>query len=141
MVCICETLREEVIRRGVSPQAVFVVPNAVDPVEFRAPASDRVGGVGAKGRSTFTLGYIGSLRRLEGVDDLVRAVALLASRGCDVRLLVVGEGPELDALRGLADALGISGRTSFTGQVPHDQVRKYYGEIDAFIVSLKNKLN
>ena len=130
VIGISEALCEEIADRGVARDRIFVVPNAVDPARFRAPRTEV-----PDGDRSFTLGYVGSLRSLEGVDELVRAAALLNSRGRDVRLLIVGDGTERDFLRDRAAALGISDRATFPGLVPHDEVGKYYAEIDAFVVS------
>ncbi|MFA9478283.1 glycosyltransferase [Phycisphaerales bacterium AB-hyl4] len=146
VVAICEQLREEVIRRGVDRQRTFVVPNAVDEqmltsddtAEDTADAGDtliesarwlRTPASGA------TLGYVGSLRKLEGVDELVRAVGLLHAQGENVSLLIVGDGPELPQLRELAEELGIADRSVFTGRVPHDSIQRYYELIDVFVIS------
>jgi len=144
VVCICEQLRLEVIRRGVAPQRVFVVPNAVDTSVFHPPSPSEVDAQAAasagvqdvRRRLRFpTLGYVGSIRRLEGVEELVRGAAEVVRRGYEVSLLVVGRGPGLDGLRRLAQEEGIGDRTVFTGSVPHEQVSLYYSLLDVFVIS------
>ncbi len=144
VVCICEQLRQEVIRRGVAPQRVFVVPNAVDTSVFHPPSPSEVDAQAAasagfqdvRRRLRFpTLGYVGSIRRLEGVEELVRGAAEVVRRGYEVSLLVVGRGPGLDGLRRLAQEEGIGDRTVFTGSVPHEQVSLYYSLLDVFVIS------
>jgi teichuronic acid biosynthesis glycosyltransferase TuaC len=53
--------------------------------------------------------------------DVVRALAVLAGRVPDVRWLVIGEGPERQALERLAAQLGVAARLDWAGQLPHDQ--------------------
>lgn len=53
--------------------------------------------------------------------DVLRAVALLRDRHPLLRYLVIGDGPELPALRRLAAGLGLSDRVEFAGQLPHDE--------------------
>lgn len=143
IVCICQQLRKAIAERGIDESRIFVTPNAVDPAEFVPPdehaaakaelpedireISDRLPGC--------TLGYVGSLRKLEGVDELVRAAAELIKRGQDVSLLVVGGGPDLPGLIELARELGISDRAVFTDRVPHENVHLYYRLIDVFVIS------
>jgi glycosyltransferase involved in cell wall biosynthesis len=50
--------------------------------------------------------------------DVLRAVALLADRHPRLRYLVIGDGPELGALRALAGELGIGERLELAGQLP-----------------------
>lgn len=139
LVCICEQLRKELIERGLPPERIVVCPNAVDPDVFSpvaetAPRPPDVHAA-ARGLRGLRLGYIGSLRKLEGVDELVRGAAELVRRGRDVSLLVVGSGPDLPGLRRLADRLGIGDRSVFTGRVPHDHTPFYYDLIDVFVIS------
>ena len=53
--------------------------------------------------------------------DVLRAVALLADRHPGLRYLVVGDGPEREPLRALADELGIADRLELAGQLPGDE--------------------
>ena len=141
IICICEALRREVIERGVPPERTFVAPNAVDSDQFQPARLDRpenlphgVRRVAAQLRGV-TVGYVGSIRKLEGVDETVRGVAELIRQGVDASLLIVGDGPGLNELRELADQYALGDRAIFTGRVPHDVVRHYYALIDVFVVS------
>jgi len=58
---------------------------------------------------------IGSLIRRKGFDILLRAASRLGS-SVDVRVLVVGEGPERQNLEALARELAIDGSVSFLGE-------------------------
>jgi glycosyltransferase involved in cell wall biosynthesis len=49
---------------------------------------------------------------------LLRAMPLIAARVPEARLLIVGDGPERDALRALARALDPDGRVVFAGAIP-----------------------
>ncbi len=77
------------------------------------------------------VGYIGRLVEQKGLMLLLEAM-----RGMDpdVRLLLVGEGPQLPELRKRASALGIQGRTSFTPPVPHAGVPEVLRQIDVLVL-------
>jgi glycosyltransferase involved in cell wall biosynthesis len=140
VVCICEQLRGEIIARGVPEARVVVVPNAADPSVFRSPsalaaeAHDEIGEVRRRLRG-LTLGYAGSLRKIQGVDELVRGAAELVRRERDISLLVVGGGDGLEELKALAQRLGIGDRAVFTGWIPHDRVPFHYALMDVFVIS------
>lgn len=55
------------------------------------------------------------LTRQKRVDVAIRAVARLASQGLDAALEIAGVGPEQDALRRLAESLGVSERIHVLG--------------------------
>ena len=82
------------------------------------------------------IGCVTSIVEYEGIDLLVRAFAELekdASTGPRPRLLVVGDGPMRESLEGLVQELDLEGAV-FTGRVPHEDVTRYYGLIDVFVV-------
>ena len=58
-----------------------------------------------------TVLFVGRLAAKKGVADAVRAVAALP----DIRLKIVGDGPERSALGAVADELGAGDRVSFVG--------------------------
>lgn len=133
VIVLGDAMRREVVARGADPARVFLIPNAVSEDWLTEIPEAEVGRASAVERCTF--GYIGSLRRLEGVETLVEAVARLVADGLDVDLLVVGDGPRLEPLRRLADQLDLGSRAQFPGAVPHAEVRRWYQRIDVLVVS------
>ena len=128
---ICEGLRTEIVGRGIAPEAVTVVPNAVDTGDFRfgaAPDEALRARLGLDGCTV--VGFAGSFYGYEGLDLLIEATADLASRRPDLRLLLVGGGPRASALKALARDRRIAGKVIFTGRVPHEDVQRYYDLID-----------
>ena len=128
---ICEGLRGDIIGRGISPERVTVVPNAVDPGEFAfgtAPDQDLRNKLGLEGKRV--IGFAGSFYGYEGLDLLLEAAALLAPHRPELRVLLVGGGPQEAALRAQASASGLGERVIFTGRVPHQEVQRYYELID-----------
>ena len=131
---ICEGLRRDIVARGIPADKITVIPNAVDIDKFA------VGGVADQAlKSTLGLqdarliGFIGSFYAYEGLDVLLRAApALLATRP-DLRILLVGGGPEDARLRQMAKDLGIVDKVVFTGRVPHEQVQRYYDLLDVLV--------
>jgi glycogen(starch) synthase len=54
----------------------------------------------------------------------------LLQRQPDVRVLLVGGGPQESALKAQAKALGVADKVVFTGRVPHSEVQRYYDLVD-----------
>jgi glycosyltransferase involved in cell wall biosynthesis len=50
----------------------------------------------------------------------------------DIRLLLVGGGPDAPRLTEMVSALSLSEHVIFTGRVPHEDVQRYYDLIDVF---------
>lgn len=72
-----------------------------------------------------TVGFAGRFVREKGIDVLVRAFAIVARQLPDARLLLVGDGPDRDAIARQVESLGLTDRVTFTGQVPPDDVGEY----------------
>ena len=128
---ICEGLRNEIAARGIALDRITVIPNAVDTSEFRFGAeSDPAlrNKLGLEGKTV--VGFAGSFYAYEGLDLLIEAVALLAPRRPDLHVLLVGGGPQEQALGALARERGLSDRVTFVGRVPHADVQRYYQLID-----------
>lgn len=131
---IAHTMRDEIVGRGIDPDKVIVIPNAVDPDQFVPLDRDAelAQSLGLDGK--IVLGYVSNIGHREGIDVLVRSIAELRKERDDVGCLVVGEGPELDGLRELRSELGLDDCVVLTGQVPHSEVHRYYSLIDVFVV-------
>jgi PEP-CTERM/exosortase A-associated glycosyltransferase len=128
---ICEGLRTEIAGRGVALDRITVIPNAVDTREFRfgaEPDQALRAELGLDGRTV--IGFAGSFYAYEGLDLLVEAAAMLAPRRPDLAVLLVGGGPQEEALKAQARARGMGDRVVFAGRVPHADVQRYYGLID-----------
>jgi glycosyltransferase involved in cell wall biosynthesis len=74
----------------------------------------------------------------EGVTHLLDAIALLRSRHRRVRGLIVGDGAERVALEQRSARLGLGDVVRFTGRVPITAVKRYYAQIDVFVVPRTN---
>ena len=131
---ICEGLRRDIVARGIAADKVTVIPNAVDIDKFG------VGGVadldlkqklGLQGMRL--IGFIGSFYAYEGLDVLLRAVPMMLAARPDLRVLLVGGGPQDKQLRQLARELKIDDKVVFTGRVPHEQVQQYYDLLDVLV--------
>lgn len=127
-------MRADLLSRGVAATKVTVIPNAVDVTAFRSSGRrdpDLENRLGLKGRTV--LGFLGSFYGYEGLAVLLRALPEIIRRRPDVRLLLVGGGPEEEHLKALAADLGVSDHVIFTGRVPHGDIQGYYDLVDVLV--------
>ena len=134
IICISETLRKEAILRGVNPSNIVLVPNAVNST-LEKNESELYREMKEKLSGRLVIGYIGSLRKLEGVDLTAGAVSLLKSKGVETNLFVLSSESGQEDLRSYCMELGISDSSFIVGPVPHNQVAPFYDLIDVFVVS------
>lgn len=101
-------------RFALSPNQLTVIPNAVAP-EIAAQARAHPVGPGADDLGPQTIVSIGRLVPAKGHAPLLRAFAQVRESCPRARLVIVGNGPLMDALEELAAALGVSAQVAFTG--------------------------
>lgn len=135
VVTLSESMREEIVHRGIPADRVHVVPNGVDVDAFqpreRSPMlSARLGLTG-----TFTFGYVSNLDHFrEGQETLIETAVELRRRGVRATALIVGDGQRRAELERRAEQLQAGDAVIFTGRVPHDEVLDYYALLDVFVI-------
>ena len=82
---------------------------------------------------------VAALRHVKGCDLLVRAASLLKTSMPGCKLLFVGDGPELAALRRLAAELSCADVCTFVGPVNHEDLRHYYSAADVSCLPSRNE--
>jgi glycosyltransferase involved in cell wall biosynthesis len=114
-IAISQSTKHDLVARGLDANLIEVVPNGIDVRYYTPDESVRA--------PEPTLLFVGRLKEYKRVDLVIEAVVLLASRGLEVRLDVVGEGEAMERLRALARRLGAGDRVRFLGFVPEEQKR------------------
>lgn len=74
--------------------------------------------------------FIGRLVAWKGVDFLLRALEQVP----DMRLDIVGDGPERNRLKTLADALAVSPRVKFWGEYPDEDLPRRMADADFLVL-------
>lgn len=112
IVVLSEHTRAQLLAYGVAPERITVVPNGVDLERIRAvpEASER-----------FDLVYVGRLVPHKQVELLILAVGRLRERRPDLRLLIIGDGPDRERLASLARSTGVAKAVRFTGRIGSEQ--------------------
>ena len=137
VVCIGNSLKENAVSRGINKDKITVVPNGaseetmLNPIQDEQIAAHRKKLHSMDGKST--VGYIGSIQALEGLEYLVDALAILKEKGELHRLLIVSASDKT----GLVDYIeekGLSSQAMVIGPIDRDKISNYYSMIDIFCV-------
>ncbi len=78
--------------------------------------------------------------RYKGVDLLLRAWPKVRAE-VDAELLVVGDGPDLSYLRGVAREEGVEDSVRFTGRVSDEELAAAYGSATVFALPARFRLS
>lgn len=132
VIALSSQLADELRVACFSPMRIVRIPNGVDHHRF-VPVDEttrraRQAALGAAGP---VLTFVGRLHAQKDVAALLHAAARLQEEWPQIHVLLVGEGPEEDALRRLAGELGLKEQVSFTGSVA--DVIPYLDATDVFV--------
>jgi phosphatidyl-myo-inositol dimannoside synthase len=116
------------------------LPPGVDADRFRPDPAGR-----AALRDRYRLGErptVVCLSRLvprKGQDVLIKALPSIRRRVDGAALVIVGGGPYLETLRGLADECGVADHVTFTGAVPGDELPAHHAMADVFAMPCRTR--
>ena len=122
---------------------IYVVPNGVDTrlfdVHFSGEEVEHYKNIVGKQKSHHSLGSIdpeniilvttSRLVEKNAVDIIIKAMPLLPD---SIKLLIIGDGPDMSKLKELADEMPDE-KITFFGHLPNEQIPKYLKACDIFI--------
>lgn len=111
LLSVAESLKRDMVRLGMEAAKIRVHYTGVEFDRFKPRA-------GPLRNALPVIVSLGALIPRKGHDLVIRAVARVAG----AELVIVGNGPEHDALLALARQVGLGERIRFLGDVPHDAI-------------------
>jgi glycosyltransferase involved in cell wall biosynthesis len=119
LLTVSEEMRAYVVSKGATPDRAHVVPNAVDVARFHPGVAARLPD-GLEGK--FIVGFSGGLKPWHGIEVLMDAFRLLAGRSADYHLLVIGDGPLREWMRGYLRGAKLEKAATMVGWLPNEEV-------------------
>jgi glycosyltransferase involved in cell wall biosynthesis len=134
ILCVSRVLADEAQRRGAKVERVHVLPNAIDVDRFRGsglgqPVRPRLGL-----EQSIVLGHVGLFLQWDRLDVLIEVVRSIRERHPNIKILLVGDGPEMQNLKQTAFRLGMEREVIFSGPVPRDDVPAYIDAMDICVL-------
>jgi glycosyltransferase involved in cell wall biosynthesis len=135
LVVPSRTLETIALKTWKQPDArVHRIANGIATARYAIPpAPDAIPGFRRK-PGEIVIGTLAGLRAVKNIPLLVRAVGGMASRA---RLVIVGEGPERQAIVDAADAMGLAGQLVMPGFLP--EPHRYVGLFDIMALSSRSE--
>ena len=110
---------------GVSPEQIEVIPMGVDFQSRFTP--------GENTRTANQILFVGRLVEKKGVAYLLKAMPMVLAKKPEIKLLIVGYGPERETLEAIAQQLGISSAVEFCGAMPQQELPEYFQSASLFV--------
>lgn len=125
IVSVCKKASVEILDNGFPKDILVEIPNGVDTNRFsKSDLKDK--------RGIRNITYIGRLDGYKGIDFLLNGFKHLLSSVNDVKLNIVGNGPDENLLKNMAKDLGIQDKVFFKGR-QEDILRELYAT-DIFVL-------
>lgn len=124
-IAVTEHVRREYVKHGYDEDRIIVIPNSID--------IGKIGDGARRPHECKNILYVGRMVSPKGVELLIRAFHKASSQCHDLRLILVGEGRDLNNYRTLIRDLGIDGKVMVTGFVPDHDLWYYYSIADLFV--------
>lgn len=127
-----KVVKKTIISWGIKPEKIFVIEDRVDCEHF----SNKIDGdevrkkLGIVDKMVIS---VGSLIEIKGFDTLIDAAKIVTDVIKTTRFVIAGEGSLKDQLQQRCKQLGISDKVLFVGNIPYDQLPKYYAASDLFV--------
>ena len=124
-----ERLRQTLIEvNGYPAEHITSVRTGIDLNYFRADDKDQVRSRLGIDKDAFIIGIVATLRSWKGHRYLISAFNQFSNKSS--KLVIVGDGPQWDALHSLVENLGLQNRVIFTGR--QDNIAEWLNTMDIF---------
>jgi glycosyltransferase involved in cell wall biosynthesis len=125
----CDTIRELAMSYGMSNERILTFPWGVDLDHFSPPAAQR------SDDGVFTLLSTRSWEPIYGVDVIANAFVYAAGKRPDLRLVMLGNGSQAQALRQIFQRGDVTDRVIYPGQVNYADLPRYYQNADLYLAA------
>ncbi len=122
-IAVSKTVEQSMIDIGVPREQIKLVYNGIDPAEFENTEIQRRGN---------EIGVIARLDKEKGLSYLIEAVSKLQADFLNLRLEIVGVGPEKPGLQADIKRLSLEDKVKFLGNLDRQSIAKFLSRIDIF---------
>jgi glycosyltransferase involved in cell wall biosynthesis len=138
ILCVSRVLADEARQRSARSESLHVLPNAIDPNRFRSPkpVQSLRSRLGLEG--SIVIGHVGLFYRWDRLDVLIEVVKSIRDQHPEIKVLLVGDGPEMENLKQTVFRLGMEREVILPGPVSRDDVPAYIDAMDICVLPDSN---
>ena len=142
LIAVSEGIKDYCISIGADEERIHVVTNGVNTELFKPLDKEECRKrVGAS--SDNIVGFIGSLRPYQGLEDMIRMMKFLVEKHPGIKLIVVGDAgrkdgfqfhPTINELNRIAIEENVSNNVIFTGRMDYEEIPFYINSFDVGLI-------
>ncbi len=123
---------------------VHIVPTGIEIDRFykekftASKINDLRDSIGLK-KDDFIILFVGRLASEKNVEFIIDAQRDIAKKYKNIKLLIIGDGPDANKYKELTNKYNLQDNIIFTGKIPWDDVPKYYQLAHCFVSSSKTE--
>jgi len=125
VIVVSQAMRKKVLSLGADVNNIHVIPMGVDLKNRFVPP--------LTGRREKSLLFVGRFVEKKGLRHLIEALPLVFQKHTEVKLTVVGHGPEEDAVKRLVSALNLEEKVNFLGAVENSKLPGIYQSAEVVV--------
>jgi glycosyltransferase involved in cell wall biosynthesis len=140
VIAVSGSIEKTAKRFGLSNTCLIY--NAVDTNEWKpvCPAKyPKILQTIPRNSQSFVVGYVGRLSKEKGPMDFIKTAQKILKKDINCEFVVAGDGPEMEAMKGLAEATGIIGKVHFLGHVNRDDMISVYQKLNLLLSTSKTE--
>jgi 1,2-diacylglycerol 3-alpha-glucosyltransferase len=135
-----QSLADALIKTGLK-KPVEIVPNSINTDLFR-PVTDQPAKIAFKKHFNIpgkSIVYMGRVSYEKSIDQVVKAFALMLKKSPELKLMIIGDGPEKEKLKKLADRIGALDNIIFTGFLHREKLVEALQANDLYLTASKSE--
>lgn len=83
--------------------------------------------------------FVGRLAKEKNIEFLLEAQKILVNKNKNIKLMIVGDGPDKKKYEKISEEFNISQNVIFTGKIPWDEIQYYYHVSNFFVTASKSE--
>lgn len=127
IVVINQYTKELLLRRKISPLKIKMIPPGIETGRMKYIS------LSEKKSDAIELLSVSYLNKRKGVDLIIKAIKDVIGIHNNIRLRIVGDGPQMGYLKELVNELNLADYVIFEGFVANSEVHKYYQKAHIFV--------
>ncbi len=137
IIVVSTTLRDVLLRLGIEPKKIMVLPNAVNLSDFKNISGQDIRiKYGLEKKKV--IGFVGSFAKWHGLEFLIESIEFLCSIRRDIHLLLIGDGNNRKNIEKLIIDKKLNCIVTMTGAVPHSKIPSYINAMDIGVMPNSN---